>query len=46
MDTFSPETMHPADREKFLIWYSEQGDKAFNFQEGLLKYCKLDVKIL
>ena len=46
LEEYSPETMKLNDREKFLTWYNEQQGVIFNFQEELVKYCKLDVKIL
>lgn len=46
LEEYSPEIMKSGDREKFLAWYAEQRDVIFNFQEELIKYCKLDVKIL
>lgn len=32
--------------KKFEIWYEERFNQPFNFDEELLEYCKLDVKIL
>ena len=46
LEEYSPEIMKSVVREKFLAWYAEQRDVIFNFQEELIKYCKLDVKIL
>ena len=46
IEEYCVESMRPKDREKFLEWYAQQQGKIFNFKEELLKYCKLDVKIL
>ena len=46
IEQYSIKTMRTKDREKFLQWYAQQQGNVFNFKEELLKYCKLDVKIL
>ncbi|GIY64709.1 DNA-directed DNA polymerase [Caerostris extrusa] len=43
---YSPDSMGPAVREKFLIWYEDQKNKTFNFQEEMVIYCRSDVDIL
>ncbi|GIX92345.1 DNA-directed DNA polymerase [Caerostris extrusa] len=39
-DFDSPDSMGPAVREKFLIWYEDQKNKTFNFQEEMVIYCR------
>ncbi|GIY80454.1 DNA-directed DNA polymerase, partial [Caerostris extrusa] len=44
---YSPDSMGPAVREKFLIWYEDKKkNKTFNFQEEMVIYCRSDVDIL
>lgn len=47
-DNFSPETMRPEERVKFLQWYDEKvaENYEFDFQREIIFYCQLDVKIL
>jgi hypothetical protein len=43
---YSPDTMAPAVREKFITWYAAQEGKIFNFQKEMYDYCREDVNIL
>ena len=48
METYTPNTMSPKDRETFISWYNDQikDGYIFNFKQEIIKYCKQDVNIL
>lgn len=48
METYGPDTMKTAEREKFVRWYSEMVAKnyEFDFRKEIVHYCKQDVNIL
>ncbi|GIY74578.1 hypothetical protein CDAR_410201 [Caerostris darwini] len=37
--SYSPDSMRPVVREKFLTWYEDNKNKTFNFQEEMVTYC-------
>lgn len=43
---YTPDSMKPGARAKFLKWYEENKNTPFDFQIELLRYCKSDVDIL
>lgn len=43
---YDPDSMNEKEREKFLVWYSENCHKNFNFAQELVRYCCSDVEIL
>lgn len=43
---YTPDSMKPAARTKFLKWYEENKNTSFDFQTELLRYCESDVDIL
>ncbi|KAJ8970482.1 hypothetical protein NQ317_016238 [Molorchus minor] len=43
---YSPDTMRPEDRTKFLEWYENHKSDEFNLQRDLADYCISDVEIL
>ena len=47
-DYYDPDDMKPERRSEFETWYSRETLKTitWNFQEELVKYCKLDVLVL
>ena len=48
IESYGPDTMKSAEREKFVQWYDEMVAKnyKFDFQKELVDYCKQDVAIL
>lgn len=46
MKYYNPDGMKPKDRDVFLKWYNDNYNNAFDFQEEILRYCRLDVDIL
>ena len=45
---YDPDSMSPADREKFFAWYNDlvRKEHVFDFQAEILRYCHSDVDIL
>ena len=45
---YQPDTMQPAKRAEFKIWYAEQlrNEVRFDFQEEMISYCHSDVKLV
>ena len=43
---YNPDAMKPDDRSAFLVWYTENKGKSFDFQSELVRYCRSDVDIL
>ena len=37
---YSPDTMSPAGRSEFLIWYEQHKTEIFDFQKEMLAYCR------
>ena len=45
---YNPNGMNPKDRETFMAWHTtkKESNYVFNFQEGIVTYCRSDVDIL
>ncbi|PIC13484.1 hypothetical protein B9Z55_027619 [Caenorhabditis nigoni] len=46
IEYYEPRFMSTAARSEFELWYEENKDTPFNFDEEIVKYCKNDVQIL
>ena len=46
MSFYNPDGMKPEIRTKFLQWYEQHQTEHFDFQKGLVRYCRSDVDIL